>query len=509
VSWIFDEEVLAVMAAITVVATVFAVYQMFYAGRVVEPFSELGLLGPAGKIGDYPKEVVAGSPFLLNVYVGNQEGKAVFYKVLIKAGDKSSVVNASMPLLAKPLMDIRVVLGHNTSRIIPVNVTLYEPAFNVRLVFEMWVYNETAREFSYYGRWNHLWINVTKPLLQVSPPQQTEALSPEFESRLVEAYLAVRRAENAGGDISEMINLLNSAIEYASSGNLSEAESLLSRVFTFEPDVTETGIQAGRIRLYVTAGGLAVAFSICIGLYLYLKSSVWLIWAKAHRGWRVTWSGGNRNTGDYERKVRDAVKSSNRVTVGDLVGGSKSLAQDARAAARELYMMVKAGVVKIADPNLPSTFPAYLLSRYNAGFISALLMLALGVICIYSTEPSGQTLLAVNGSPQPLFSGLSTTLTLMRYALGSIMVLFLPGYSLVEALYPSEGELSPLERLALSIGLSLALVPLTGLILNYTPWGIGLNPTVTALTILITSLLLVSAYRKFTLIKLKASAKSS
>lgn len=87
------------------------------------------------------------------------------------------------------------------------------------------------------------------------------------------------------------------------------------------------------------------------------------------------------------------------------------------------------------------------------------------------------------------------------------MVLFLPGYSLVEALYPGEGELSPLERLALSIGLSLALVPLTGLILNYTPWGIRLNSTVTALATLITLLLLASAYRKFTLMKLRASAK--
>lgn len=41
------------------------------------------------------------------------------------------------------------------------------------------------------------------------------------------------------------------------------------------------------------------------------------------------------------------------------------------------------------------------------------------------------------------------------------MLLFMPGYALVESLYPRGGdELSPLERLALSIGLSLAVVPL-------------------------------------------------
>jgi len=504
-SWIFDEEVLAVLAAISIVAAALACSQAFYAGRVIEPFSELGLLGPGGKIGDYPKEVVAGSPFRLNVYVGNHEGKAMYYRVLVKVGDKSSVVNASIPLSSEPLMDIRVVLGHNASRVIPVNVTLYEPASNVRLVFEMWVYNETTGDFSYYGRWNQLWINVTKPPLPISQPGQIGTLSPDVESRLAEAYLAVRRAEGAGGDVSEMVNLLNSAIECALNGKLSEAENILSRVFALEPEVTEAGIQAGRIRLYVTASGLAVAAATCVGLFLYLRSNIWLIWAKAHRDWRVTWSGGNRNAGGCERKVRDAVKSSNCVTVGDLVGGSKSIAQDARVAARELYMMVKAGVVKIADPNPPSTFPAYLLSRYNVGFISALLMLALGVICIYSTESSSQTLLSA--SSQPLLHSLFTTLTFIRYVVGSIMVLFLPGYSLVEALYPGEGELSPLERLALSIGLSLALVPLTGLILNYTPWGIRLNSTVTALATLITLLLLASAYRKFKLMKLRASAK--
>jgi len=33
-----------------------------------------------------------------------------------------------------------------------------------------------------------------------------------------------------------------------------------------------------------------------------------------------------------------------------------------------------------------------------------------------------------------------------------------------------------IERIALSFGMSLTLVPLVGLILNYTPWGIRLTP---------------------------------
>jgi uncharacterized membrane protein len=90
--------------------------------------------------------------------------------------------------------------------------------------------------------------------------------------------------------------------------------------------------------------------------------------------------------------------------------------------------------------------------------------------------------------------------------LGSLIMLFLPGYALVEALYPKEEDLSPLERLAFSIGLSLALVPLVGLILNYTPWGIKLDPILISLTILTLTFLAFSTYRKYVYLKLKTMA---
>jgi hypothetical protein len=69
----------------------------------------------------------------------------------------------------------------------------------------------------------------------------------------------------------------------------------------------------------------------------------------------------------------------------------------------------------------------------------------------------------------------------LRYAFGSLLVLFLPGYSLIELLYPKK-ELDELTRFALSIGLSLALVPLIGLVLNYSPFGIRLLPVAISLS---------------------------
>lgn len=88
-----------------------------------------------------------------------------------------------------------------------------------------------------------------------------------------------------------------------------------------------------------------------------------------------------------------------------------------------------------------------------------------------------------------------------RYVFGSLLVLFLPGYALIEALYPKR-ELDELTRFALSIGLSLALVPLTGLVLNYTPFGIRLVPVAISLAVVTLALLIVALTRKHAYYKL-------
>lgn len=114
--------------------------------------------------------------------------------------------------------------------------------------------------------------------------------------------------------------------------------------------------------------------------------------------------------------------------------------------------------------------------------------------------------------------------TPLRVVFGLVFVLFLPGYAFIAALFPEAGESSTtteatetsqppeqaddgkptpepgtaaattastsdrtsgsqnqsgidgIERVALSFGLSIAIVPLVGLVLNFTPWGIRLGP---------------------------------
>lgn len=90
----------------------------------------------------------------------------------------------------------------------------------------------------------------------------------------------------------------------------------------------------------------------------------------------------------------------------------------------------------------------------------------------------------------------------LRYVFGGLLVLFLPGYSLVELLYSKRKELDDLTRVALSIGLSLAIVPLAGLILNYTPWGIRLVPVSISLVGLTVIMLTLALRRKHAYYKL-------
>jgi hypothetical protein len=63
-----------------------------------------------------------------------------------------------------------------------------------------------------------------------------------------------------------------------------------------------------------------------------------------------------------------------------------------------------------------------------------------------------------------------------RIILGLPFILFFPGYMLICALFPRKTDLDLVERLALSLGLSIAVTSLIGLALTYTPFGIRLYP---------------------------------
>jgi hypothetical protein len=152
-------------------------------------------------------------------------------------------------------------------------------------------------------------------------------------------------------------------------------------------------------------------------------------------------------------------------------------------ALRDVYGRIRSGELKLRDPEPPKTLVEYALRPdYSLWFWTIVVLVFLTLLIVYTTSILPQLLV-------------------LRYFLGTLYVLYLPGFTLVEALYPGERDLNPLEHLALSIGLSLAVVPLIGLILNYTPWGIRLGSVTTSLALYTLGVSVISLIRKYNVFK--------
>lgn len=74
-------------------------------------------------------------------------------------------------------------------------------------------------------------------------------------------------------------------------------------------------------------------------------------------------------------------------------------------------------------------------------------------------------------------------------------MLYIPGYAIVRSLYANK-TLGVIERNALSIGLSLSLVPLIGFVLDFTPWRIGLPAIYSTLMIVVTGVSTLALYQQ-------------
>lgn len=97
--------------------------------------------------------------------------------------------------------------------------------------------------------------------------------------------------------------------------------------------------------------------------------------------------------------------------------------------------------------------------------------------------------LAVINAQGPLFMAL-------RIPLGLAAVLFLPGYTLIAALFPSSKDLDGLERIGLGFGVSVALIPVLATGLSFTPWGIRLVPAVISLSAFVILTSAIAWYRR-------------
>ena len=150
---LFDEEVLAVVAAVAVVGVALTA-SLLLGPAVREPFSAIGLLGPERRIGGYPSEVAAGAPVSLHVYVYNHMGAPVWFVVYVKVSNSTG----EPPLPERPVVTLQRLLLHNESWIAPFTVALNSTG-RQRVVAELWAVYPNGT-LAYTGRYVQLWVNV-------------------------------------------------------------------------------------------------------------------------------------------------------------------------------------------------------------------------------------------------------------------------------------------------------------------------------------------------------------
>jgi len=149
-------------------------------------------------------------------------------------------------------------------------------------------------------------------------------------------------------------------------------------------------------------------------------------------------------------------------------------------ALKKVLEMENSGKIRLIEPpkELPSNIADYVFSESGAWFWFIMVISLLTMTMIFTVTVE------------------NTSLIFLRYIFGSVFLLFLPGYSFIKASHLGK-NISSLEGLILSIGISVSILPVIGIILNYTPWGIRLTPVYIFLLFLIVSFALIGLLREY------------
>jgi hypothetical protein len=171
-------------------------------------------------------------------------------------------------------------------------------------------------------------------------------------------------------------------------------------------------------------------------------------------------------TSPIEQFIQDVVREKQPDTVEQLV----QLVQEKFTISKEEAMkhitsLNVNGKLNFKECSLPVTHRAHLFSL-KAGWYWVILVLNVAAVVSVFMIPE-------NAFP----------IVYVRYLFGSIFVFLLPGFCLIKALFPRK-ELDPIERAVLSVGISLAIVPLISYLLNFTYWGITINTLTLSLVVL-------------------------
>jgi len=177
------------------------------------------------------------------------------------------------------------------------------------------------------------------------------------------------------------------------------------------------------------------------------------------------------------REVLDYVARNGEASVRELydaLHGTDNSMTEAELASL-LWQLSHEGKISLEDVKRTSRSFTKLLARWeiNLGLYSSLGVALGAIISIYVVS---------SDLPWVVF----------RWFFVSIFLLFTPGYVSSKILFPRATDFDSIERFMLSVGLSVVILMIVGLLLNFTSWGISLTPIVVSLSILDAALVTIA-----------------
>jgi hypothetical protein len=192
----------------------------------------------------------------------------------------------------------------------------------------------------------------------------------------------------------------------------------------------------------------------------------------------------SNHSSDLDKYILNIIRNEKPKTIKQLINSIQHMNNLPKQEIMQRILLLQDQGKIVLHDELPSSrkFKDYLFS------IRAYWYLAIVALVITTT-----IIIIANLENTPI---IGTIIKYTRYLFGSLFVLFLPGYSFIKALFPLK-EIDNIERAALSIGMSLAIVAINALVLNYTPWGISTTPITLSLLCLTLTLSTIAIIREY------------
>lgn len=126
----------------------------------------------------------------------------------------------------------------------------------------------------------------------------------DVRSAIITAFKALSEAYNAGGDVSNLTETLNEALNLTAEAEtivstypgeaqtlLSEAKTLAENVTSQAPLIKEEGLRQGQTQMIITFASIAAAIIVGILIYMFGPNLLWRLWLNLRKNYTVKVTG--------------------------------------------------------------------------------------------------------------------------------------------------------------------------------------------------------------------------